>query len=202
MTIIPLIRHVATKLNQGGSHKERSRGWLAVPPDPQELKRKGPGIARKLKGLAVAHIVSSDLPRAADTAKFIAKLMNVPAQSSRPLRTWNTGDMAGKLEADTLPLRKKYIEYPDEVPPGGESFNEFVSRFGPQLKRWQRYNEDHLQAPAAMVVHGHHLVALESALEGSEPDPAKLDALDCDAPPGSVVLLHISPHTSLRLEKI
>ncbi len=190
-TLLPLVRHVPTRFNAGGTGKERSRGWLTVPPDQEQLQQMSPRIAAQLARLNVGHLVSSDLPRAAVTAKWLGKQLGIPVETTRQLRTWNTGDLAGKLETETLPQRKKFISYPDTKPPGGEPFEEFLARVGPALRRWARYNDEHADAPAAVVVHGHMALAAPAVFTGEDVDPDELDKLDELYPPGSVLLLRI-----------
>jgi broad specificity phosphatase PhoE len=185
---IPIVRHVPTALNEKGI----SRGWLANPPDPEKLEELGPGIAETLKGLGVAKLRSSSLPRARGTASWLGDRMNIPVESTPDLKTWNTGtDVEGKKESETIPIRKKYIKYPDEKPRGGETFNTAVDRNSPELKSAARYNEKNPDAPMGLVLHGHHMIFSEEVFSGEEPDPDKLDSLDKDFPPGSVMLLHI-----------
>ncbi len=186
---LPLVRHVATRWNEGGTGKERSRGWADVPPDPEQLKKLGPGIVAELQQLGVKRLLSSDLPRAAKTAEWLGKEMDVPVEATRRLRTWDTGDMAGKLERETIPQRKKYMKYPDTKPPGGEPFEDFLARVEPELRNWLRHNEHHPDAPAAIVVHGHMVLAAPAVLNGGEVEPEELDRLDRDFPPGSVILV-------------
>ncbi len=186
---LPLVRHVATRWNEGGTGKERSRGWADVPPDPEQLKKLGPGIVAQLQQLGVKRLVSSDLPRAAKTADWLGKEMDVPVEATRRLRTWDTGVMAGKLEKETIPQRKKYMKYPEEKPPGGESFEDFLARFEPELNKWLKHNEERPDRPVAVVIHGHQALAAPAVLNGGEVEPRALDQLDREFPPGSVILV-------------
>src|SRR2546427_13240292 len=101
-TILPIARHVATAYNQGGPQKERSRGHSNVPADPAQLEARGPEIAAEFQRQGGTRIISSDLPRAADTAKFVGGQMGVPVGLSRRLRTLGTRERGGKFEKDTL----------------------------------------------------------------------------------------------------
>jgi len=190
--ILPIARHVATAYNVGGPHKERSRGHSNVPADPAQLKAQGPGIAAEFKRQGVTRIISSDLPRAADTARFVGEQMDVPVELRRQLRTWDTGEMAGKLEKETLPLRKKYIRFSDTQPKGGEEFDAFFDRFSSELNKWVRHNQAHPHDPVGLILHGHEVMSLEQAISGGEVKPEQLDTLDKHYPPGSVILLRIN----------
>jgi len=185
---IAIVRHVPTKLNEQGV----SRSWLRVGPDPEQLEKLGPGIVKTLKGLNVSSMESSDLPRASGTAKYLADEMNIPTKSSYEWRTWNSGsDVSGKKEAETIPIRQKFIKHPDTKPRGGEEFQEFLDRSEPQLKRVIEENRKNPGEPKALVLHGHHFMALEDMMSGKPVDPKRLETLDKDFPPGSVSLLHI-----------
>jgi broad specificity phosphatase PhoE len=195
---LPVVRHIPTKLNAQGI----SRSWLRVPPDPEKLEELGPGIADKLKELGVAKIRSSDLPRAAKTAQWLGDKLNIPVETTPDLRTWKTGsEVEGKKEAETIPIRKKYIKYPEEKPRGGEQFQEFVDRNVPEIKEAVEHNQKNPDAPMALMLHGHHMMAIEEMYSGKDVDPAKLDKLDKDFPPGSVSLLHVDGG-SARLERV
>jgi broad specificity phosphatase PhoE len=172
-----LVRHFASPLNE----KKISRGWLGVGIDKELAETLAPGVAETLKKYGVTKIISSDLPRATQSAKLIADQMDdVAVSSTRKLRTWNTGDMAGEKEAVTLPKRQKFIKYQDETPPGGESFETFVDRFSGELKQITQPN-------TAFVAHGHHLLAAPEVLsDKDEVDPKKLPSLDEDFPPAGV----------------
>jgi broad specificity phosphatase PhoE len=185
---IPIVRHVPTALNEKGI----SRSWLRVPPDPEKLEELGPGIVKTLKGLNVGSIESSDLPRASGTAKYLADGLDVPTRSSYDWRTWNSGsEVSGKKESETIPIRQKYIKHPDTKPRGGEEFQEFLDRAEPQLKRVLDENQKNPGEQKALVLHGHHMMAIEDMMNGHPVDPKRLETLDKDFPPGSVSLLHV-----------
>ncbi len=196
--IIPLVRHVPTKLNAQGI----SRSWLRVPPDPEKLEELGPGIAETLKKLNVNELRSSDLPRAARTADWLGEKLGVPVEKTYNLRTWDTGNrVAGKKESETIPIRKQYIRNSEIAPAGGESFENAIERNKPEFKEAQRYNAKHADAPRALVVHGHHMMFAEQIFSGKPKNANELDSLDDDFPPGSVMLLHVRPDGA-ELERI
>ena len=202
--ILPVARHAATAYNVGGSRQERSRGHSDVPADPAQLEAQGPEIAAEFKRQGVTRIISSDLPRAADTAKFVGEQMDVPVELRRQLRTWDTGEMSGKLEKETLPVRKKYIRFSDMRPKGGEEFDAFFDRFSSELNKWVRHNIAHPDHPVGLILHGHEVMSLEQAISGGEVKPEQLDTLDELYPPGSVILLRIhgDPPRQVKIERV
>jgi broad specificity phosphatase PhoE len=194
--VLPLVRHVPTKLNKGEGGVEKSRGWLSTPPDPEELEKMAPQIAEKLREFNVKKLVSSDLPRASITAKHIARIMDVPHESTPELRTWDVGNMAGKPEKTNLPLKKQYIEEADLAPPGGEPFQQFHSRWKGQLHRYMDWNEAHPDRRVALVVHGNMVMTARSILDGD-----KVNDKDWDMDkPGSVALVHMPKSGDAHLE--
>ena len=196
--IVPIVRHVPSKLNEQGV----SRSWLRVPPDPEKLKEMGPGIAAKLKELGVSSLESSDLPRASGTARDLADRLGIPTKSSVDWRTWNSGsEVSGKKEKETIPIRQKYIKYPDTKPRGGEEFQAFLDRAEPQLKRVMEENRKNPDSPKGLVLHGHHMMAIEDMMSGRPVDPKRLETLDKDFPPGSVSLLHVRGNAA-ELERL
>ena len=177
-----LVRHFATPLNEHAV----SRGWLSVGIDKDEAEKLVPGVASTLERYGVDILISSDLPRAEQSAKLIAREMggDVEVEDSRALRTWNVGDMAGKKEAETVPIRQKLIKYPEEKAKGGESFQSFLNRYEPELENIVQRRAD--GENVAFVAHGHHLLAAPHILADEEVDPKNLPTLDEDHPPGTI----------------
>jgi broad specificity phosphatase PhoE len=196
---LPIVRHVPTALNEKGI----SRSWLRVPPDPKKLEEMGPGIVKTLKALGVTSLESSDLPRASGTAEYLAKQLDIPTKSLYEWRTWNSGsEVSGKKESETIPIRQRYIKHPDTKPPGGEEFGEFLDeRAEPSLKRVIEEKRKKPEENKGLVLHGHHMMALEDMMSNRPVDPKRLETLDKDYPPGSVSLLHIGDGGA-RLERI
>lgn len=126
------VRHGDTDLNEEGgegSANQPVRGWSNV-----SLNDDGRADANKsaesVKDLDLTHIVSSDLPRAKETANIIGKKVGITPEFNPGLRTWDLGDLtekSGKEVHDQLDHFCK--EAQDERPPGSsESFNEFKHR--------------------------------------------------------------------------
>ncbi len=122
-----------------GKDDENYRGgWssLGLVPEGIEQARR---LAGYLKGknteYEIKNIVSSDLPRAKETADIIATELDLSMVTDRRLREADNGDLAGMLNKEAL---EKYpglfwntLE-PDECYPGGESPNMFYTR----IKKW------------------------------------------------------------------
>lgn len=127
---IMLIRHGATRMNNDDVSVDRIRGWKDIPlsKDGEEEAHR---LGEKIKKDPPDVIVSSDLKRAADTAGIISDLTGVPVEEyTKNFRPWNVGEYAGSVTKDTIPILAKYAtDKPSENLPGGESFDDFASRF-------------------------------------------------------------------------
>lgn len=182
-----MVRHFSTPLNE---HKV-SRGLMPVGIDREAAKKLAPSVAATLEKYGVDTLISSDLPRAVQSAKLIAEYMDKePELEETPeLETWDVGDMAGKKESETIPKRQKFIKYADEKPPGGEPFRDFLDRYRPQL-------EDIVERRAegeevAFIAHGHHLLSAPHILQDEDVDPDKLPDLDENFKPGGIFLFFV-----------
>jgi broad specificity phosphatase PhoE len=192
-----LARHFPTPLNERGI----SRAWLSTGIDQEAAKKLVPKVAATLKKYDVDTLLASDLPRAEQSAKLIADEMggDVPIEATRALRTWNTGEMGGKKESETIPKRMKFIKYPDEKPKGGESFQIFLDRFEPELEEiLERRKEGE---NIAFIAHGHHLLAAPHILADEEVDPEKLPKLDEAYEPGGVYGFYVEGE-KIRIERL
>ena len=127
-------------------------------------------LAQRLRGgapVAPAGIVSSDLPRALQTAQAIADACGLGVSTSPLLHERNFGDLRGR-PYDTLgfdPLTA------DDAQPGGESKAQFSARCA-QAWVWVLAQQAALGGPLAVVTHG--LVIREWLQRGPLTVPANL----------------------------
>lgn len=118
-----------------GKDDDRFRGgWSRaelLPEGVEQAKRLAKYIAGRNREYNIDKVISSDLPRAATTAGFVAEAINVPLQTEPKLREMNNGELAGMLNETALEL------YPglffsslgmDEAYPNGESPRDFFER--------------------------------------------------------------------------
>lgn len=124
-TQLYFVRHGDTDLNE----ECIQRGW-----SPVSLNEDGRAEAKKaadsVKDIGITHIVSSDLPRAKQTANIIGNKIGVTPEFHPGLRTWDLGDFTGKKDSEVGDQIKSYTkEKADErIPGSSESFNEFKDR--------------------------------------------------------------------------
>lgn len=193
-----VVRHFATPLNEQGI----SRGWKSTGIDRPAAEKKVASVAAALEAENVDELISSSLPRSEQSMDLIAEEMGkgIKTSSTGRLKTWNTGtDVAGKPEKETIPMREKFIKNSEIEMPGGESWDEFMERFGTELKAMQR--ERAKGKEVALIGHGHHLLAVPSLLTGKPVDPKKLASLDAEHEPGGVYAFYLDGD-SVRIERL
>ena len=169
--------------------------------DKEAAEKIVPQVAATLKKEGVDTLISSTLPRSKQSMDLIAREMgDVETETTPRLKTWNTGDqVAGKPEKETIPLREKYIKNSEIEMPGGESWDEFMDRFGVELKDFQKRRA--AGENVAMVGHGHHLLAVPALLTDQSVDPKKLASLDRDHAPGGVFGFFLE-NGKVRMERL
>ena len=135
-----------------------------------------------------AGIVSSDLPRAWQTAQAIAAATGLPITASALLHERNFGDLRGRLY-DTLgfdPLSRA------EAPPNGESIPQFAARCAAAWA-WVLQQQAALGGPLAVVTHG--LVIRHWLQQGPLRVPAPLSLPERLSNTSVTVATAAAPHT-------
>jgi broad specificity phosphatase PhoE len=163
--LLVYVRHGATALNKGGS-EERLRGWLPLPLSDLGEKQAGQTARRLARIIPTPDtFVSSDLPRALQTAGTIGQAIGMDPTPDTRIRDWNTGKLAGQKVEDVLPQLQYFVQHPDEAPDGGEPLNEYRQRFEPAMR-------ERVAAPGIHLVVGHARGA--TILEGAaDPEGGK-----------------------------
>lgn len=145
MTLL-IIRHGETPLNVARVLQP------AATPLSDHGRAQAEALARRLAAdaaLRPAALVSSDLPRALQTAQAIAEACGLPLRTSPLLHERNFGDLRGR-PYDSLgfdPLDS------DEAPPGGESKAQFARRCA-EAFAWVLARQAESGSPLAVVSHG------------------------------------------------
>ncbi|MGA2374502.1 MAG: histidine phosphatase family protein [Candidatus Sulfotelmatobacter sp.] len=158
-----LVRHGKTVLNSLDS-AERLRGWLDVPLDEQGL-REAEETAQRLSQHPVAHIYSSDLYRAQQTANAVVKATLAPIVHTSDLRPWNVGSLAGQRVQDILPILRQLELDPSQSAPEGESFLQFCDRYLRKLEELLDIAH-HTEGCIVAVTHVRNLLAAPTLLHG------------------------------------
>ena len=159
---------LGTALNAGDPNDPRDmfRGWSPVP--LSDFGRKTmQQTAEWMKRMPIQQIISSDLPRAEESANMISQATGVPVTLDPRLRPLNVGALTGQV---ITPELKKVLDNAhtskDQPIPGGESYNDFMNRY-------KSIFPDLLQAAQnqniAVVTHHRNLLALPYIFHGQEP---------------------------------
>ncbi len=144
MTIY-LIRHGETALNAN-----RTLQPPATPLSERGLAQ-AQRLAERLRGADVAHILASDLARAAMTAEAVQRTTGAPVTHEPLLHERNFGDLRGRPYAE-LGFDPFALGY---TPPGGESWEVFQARVA---RAWERIDALAQRTPGALAVVTHGLV--------------------------------------------
>lgn len=162
-----LVRHGSSVLNAGDPADPRDmfRGWATVP--LSDFGRKTIAqTAGWFKGLPIDQIVSSDLPRAAETAQMISQTTGAPVKLDPRLRPLNIGNLTGQV---ITPENKKILDqaHKDWDMPilGGESYRDFINRYTSILPELLQAGQ---KANVVMVTHHRNLLALPHLMFGQE----------------------------------
>ncbi|MFO1328814.1 MAG: histidine phosphatase family protein [Rubrivivax sp.] len=142
MTLV-LVRHGETALNAS-----RVLQPADTPLSPRGLAQ-AQAVAERLAGAGLAAVLSSDMPRALQTAQAIVAAGGLPLHTSPLLHERNFGDLRG-LPYDSLDHDP--IESP-AAPPGGESLEVFHQRIDRAFAQALALRAT-LGGPLAVVSHG------------------------------------------------
>ena len=138
-----IIRHGETPLNVARVLQP------ADPPLSAHGQAQAEALAQHLRGAGLAAILSSDLPRALQTAQAIARACGLPVVTTPLLHERNFGDLRGRRydDLDHDPLTA------EPAPPGGESRAEFQARCSAAWREVCRH-QALAGGPLAVVTHG------------------------------------------------
>lgn len=106
-------------------------------------------LAQRLSTLPLAGLISSDLPRALQTAEAIALARGLAIETNPLLQERNFGDLRGR-PYDTLGFDPLALA---EAPPGGESIPAFQARVARAFD-WLLRRQEELGGTLAVVSHG------------------------------------------------
>ncbi len=139
-----LIRHGETALNAS-----RTLQPAATPLSPRGLAQAA-AVAERLAALRPAAVLSSDLPRALQTAQAIAAAAGgLPLQTSALLHERNFGALRGRAH-DSLGFEPLLMA---EAPPDGESMADFLARTDQAFELVLRAHAA-FDGPLVVVSHG------------------------------------------------
>jgi len=149
---ILLIRH-------GQDEREYRGGWSQrglIPEGHQQAQALALALCAKWQ--PIQHLISSDLPRAAQTAAYCADALGLPLQLDPAWRETNNGDLAG-MRNDTAKQRYPGLYFAaldmDESYPNGESPRQNFERIRTIFTQLcQQIEASILPSQIAVVTHG------------------------------------------------
>ncbi len=199
MAKLVVVRHGQSVWNL----ENRFTGWVDV-----ELSENGVNEAqeagKKLAGMSFAHLFTSELKRAQETARLAlesGQLGDLPTSSDKALNERHYGELQGLNKDET---RKKYGD--EQVlqwrrsyhtrPPGGENLADTVERV---LPYYEKNIEPLLKAgkDVLVVAHGNSLRALVKHLESLSED----EILKVEIPTGTPIVYDLDDQGKVK-EKV
>jgi probable phosphoglycerate mutase len=177
--VIFLIRHGETVGN--ASRIVQRPDSLLSPRGAAQADRLG----RRLAGEGIAHIVSSDLARAASTAECLRRVTRAPLSFEPLLQERNFGDLRGTSYAEL----GFDLFAPDYAPPNGETWPDFHARVDEAWARVQELSAA-IDGHLGVVTHGlvcrslaaRHLILPDGAAVPTRWENASLTIVDSPAP--------------------
>ena len=171
-----LVRHGKTALNRGnGNHDgDRIRGWNDVPLDPIGVIQ-AEELGEWFEDKDIDKIYSSDLQRALYTASEIQSTTAALIKKQMELRPWDLGIFTGKDSTKVAKELKHFIDNPDEAVKGGESFNEFLERYIPELCEIFEDVEEGRYRNVVIVAHYRNMKAAQAWIENGMKEDGSVD---------------------------
>lgn len=162
MNTFYIVRHGETENNRA----RRLSGWIDTPLTETGLEptRK---VIKKLAGVRVDEMYSSDLGRAFVTAYVVARGLNFTKEIRRlsGLREVNYGDAANMLSVEAHELYPKLDRDTHYTPPNGESLDQMQKRV---FQTISDLNERHAGSNIVLVCHSGVMAALRASHIGQD----------------------------------
>ncbi len=129
---VTLVRHGETDWNLSG----KVQGYASDPHLTELGKEQVKQTASELKGKKYDLVISSDLPRAVESAEIISEELGIPfVDRLKNLRERDDGDMEGKTFEEISSNHPEFerineykVGFHYRTPPNGETFSELISR--------------------------------------------------------------------------
>lgn len=158
------MRHGRTALDP----VHRSDGWLDFPLSDEGQVSLIPA-EQTLKLVPIRKIYAPTLKRTTQSAEImqsgvISHPEIIPADSAK---TWNLGALAGTPKKPNREIVQHYMDSPDETPEGGESLNDFRSRFLPWFES-RKAEVQNGEGPILVITSGSALREVSIALYNND----------------------------------
>lgn len=165
--MLVIMRHAPTAWNFSKKiDDEILRGRFDLPPTDagrEEAKRN----AEKLVRFGISEVWSSPYARDAETGVIVARITNARHLILEQMAPWNIGTLAGNKLRKVWPVIRELWRDPSLRPPGGESYGEFLDRWGPIVHRGLSYSRQGKNV--VEIVQGTVVRSLPIIIEGRPP---------------------------------
>ncbi len=162
MTTFYICRHGETENNRAG----RLSGWIDTPLTDNGLQPTE-AVIKKLSGVHINEMYSSDMGRAFITAYVIGRGLNFTKEIIRlpGLREVNYGDAANMYSAEAYKLYPQLDRDTHFIPPNGESLDHMQKRV---FQTIDEINNAHTNANIVLVCHSGVMAALKASHIGQD----------------------------------
>lgn len=153
------VRHGSSTLNAGdpSDPEDRFRGWSPVPLSDFGKKTVAQ-TAAWLQRIPISQIITSDMPRAMETAQMIAQPTNTPVTVDQRLRPLDVGILTGqKITPEGKKILEDSHQNKDLPIPGGETYRNFEQRYTSILPELLQAGQNQ---NIVVVTHHRNLLAL------------------------------------------
>jgi broad specificity phosphatase PhoE len=129
--VLIAVRHGRTSMNEDGV--EKLRGWLPIALMVEGCEASYQTADKLARLDDVVAVYTSPLIRAIQSATPVGHKLGIELEPVEWLKDWDTGHTGQEVE-ETLPIIHNLIDHPD-LKDGGESYNEFLDRCIPALRK-------------------------------------------------------------------
>jgi broad specificity phosphatase PhoE len=182
-----IVRHGDTSMNDANE----LRGW-DDPPLNEEGHAQAHLAAEKIRKMDVPlhHIYSGTLDRTKKTAAHIRAATGVDTTETPALNPWDYGDLTGQPENHANQKKLKFFQNRPNIPTSnGESYGNFVGRYGKVLTSAKDYVHKFPEKALVLVTHSRNLYPTKHILDGHSQIPTK----DPQYGPGTVHKVEFDP---------
>lgn len=178
--LIYVVRHGETDLNAGN----KFRGFANVPLDDNGIKQ-AQDARDDLSSIDFAHGFSSDLKRAEKTMRIVLEGHDIEGTPISAMRPWDVGKFTGQPKnAENKKELQGFADTPDKPIPGGESLNQFRSRYQAAFNKilgQAKLDVYSGRGPSLMAQHASNCHEVGNIIYGD------IDLLDVD--PGGIIIV-------------
>jgi broad specificity phosphatase PhoE len=192
-----IARHGET--NEDLEDHDMVSGWNDVPLNAQG-RLNASRAARRLSDLGITSILSSDTPRAQQTAQIIGRYLDMPVVESPRLRSWNMGALTGMEREVARPFLCFFEKNPDIKVPKGEAFRTFYNRFKAVFEHFVGHVRKFPDSHPLLITHSQDLGILQWIIDNV--GPGRVLEGQMHLQPGGILEVRVDEGVILRKLKV